>query len=399
MANLAQYVDFNVILDKSVTTPVITLTDLNNYPLPIGLYVTGVFTITQPDGITITGSFTSPDTYYNHWAVNKELRLNSTGGFQNGTYIFKYVVKCIGYDDTTLIKTVNFQYQNKSVTITNLVDVFTPSIMALDGTNYTQIGYTVTTTSRSWSAYIKYAGTSIVHLTSTAILFDLVYNTKYYDAHYDIDFESILYYQGNEDIDLDWLYVREKFTATDQIDAYTPMTLSDLVTGLISLKTAIDDGTYCGGCGCCCPPDYTPYNTAVSLYEQIIARGLDGDTVGLDEYVLQIKKIINCNGIISQTHTNTFIPAYNFGNTGGGGSVHAPIQFTVGSGGTYVPAAGTTDYDNPTIAGNNKYQIYDSGIANFLEEGVDFNYKTTGGFTLIASVFVGGTRYTLAFYP
>lgn len=396
MANLQSYIDFSIKFDKSVSTPVIRLTDPNLYPVGIGVYVTGIFSIKQPDGITITGSFTSPDIYWSSSGfvvAEKELRLATDGSLQNGTYVFTYTVRCTGYDDTILVKTFVLNYATPSVLITDLTDVFTPALQQLDSTVYSQANFTAGTPTRAWIADILYVGSVVQSVTGTAIMFDMAYSGSYYDAHYNISFSSVFTSTG---VLLTYLTIKDKITALKQIDAYTPPTLAVLLTGLTTLKLAIEAGTYCGGCGCGCTPDYAPYTLAVSIYDNIIARGLNGDTVGLSDYVDQLLKIFNCSGILNQTQTYVAIPAYNFGNSGSSG-IHAPIQFTVDSGGTYAPASGTQDYVNPTIAGNNNYIIYRQAIADWLVEGVDFNYRTEGGFTLLASTFVSTERFTLAF--
>jgi hypothetical protein len=83
-----------------------------------------------------------------------------------------------------------------------------------------------------------------------------------------------------------------------------------------------------------------------------------------------------------------------------GGSSKIPIQFIVGSGGEFVPNDGDDEYNNPNLAGNNRYLIFRGDIANFLFGGIDFLYLDTGGFQLIGSFgrFDLGTRYTLIFY-
>lgn len=396
MANLQSYIDFSIQLDKSISVPVIRLTDPNNYPVGIGVYVTGIFSIKQPDGITITGNFSDPDIYWDgsgFVVAAKELRLATDGGLQNGTYVFTYTIRCTGYSDTILVKTFVLNYATPSVLITDLTDVFTPALQQLDSTVYSQPNFTAGTPTRAWTADILYVGSLVKTVTGTAIMFDMAYSGSYYDAHYNIDFSSVFTSTG---VLLTYLTIKDKITAAKQIDAYTPPTLAVLLTGLTTLKLAIEDGTYCGACNCDCSPNYAPYTLAVSIYDNIIARGLNGDTVGLDAYVNQLLKIFNCSGVLNQTHTYEVIPPYNFGNSGSSG-IHAPIQFTVDSGGTYAPVSGTQDYINPTIAGNNNFLIYRQAVADWLVEGVDFNYRAEGGFVLTASTFISGERFTLPF--
>lgn len=176
MANLSQYIDFSIVLDKSGDTPVITLTDPNNYPAPVYLYMTGIFTITQPDGISITGSFTDPDIYFSLTGLvtaSKELRLTYNDLFQKGTYTFTYTVRCTGYTDTTLTKTFSLKYDTPTVSITDLNDVFTPSLKQLDETIYTQPNFPNVTVTRAWNADVKYTGATTGNVTGTAALFDM----------------------------------------------------------------------------------------------------------------------------------------------------------------------------------------------------------------------------------
>lgn len=397
MADLSAYIAFNVLLNKSVNTPVITLTDPFNYPAGVGIYVTGVFTITQPDGIVVQGSFTSPDITYNTKSTNKELRLSSDGNFQQGLYVISYTVKCTGYTDTQLTKAFNLSYNEATVQITDLTDVFTPSLQQVDSTNYTQTGYNIASKTYSWSAVVNSVNGTVQTITGNAILFNMIYSGSYYDANYAISFQSIVTFTSTT---YTYLTLIDKFTSTYSIDAYTPPTLANLLVSLTNLKTQIEAGTYCGQkCGCG-TPDYTPFNTAESIYNLIIQRGQEGETVGLDAYITQLLGIFNCTTYRVQTHTNQPIPAYNFGGSTGG--VHVPIQFTVGSGAPYAPAAGTFAYNNPTLAGEGTFIVFRQAIGDYLVAGTDFTYNTSGGFTLTnatpqSSAFVSDERFTLIF--
>lgn len=82
--------------------------------------------------------------------------------------------------------------------------------------------------------------------------------------------------------------------------------------------------------------------------------------------------------------------------SGGSGTVNDPIQFRVGDGNTYSPAAGATSYINPTLAGNTKYLIYRQSIAGYLQKAVDFNYRAGGGFDLIGSTFIDTELFSLS---
>lgn len=399
MADLSAYIDFSVQLDKSVPTSVIRLTDIGIYPSGIATYITGVFSVTQPDGLTVTGTFLTPDVSWNGSALStptKELRLSTTDTLQNGIYSITYTVNCTGFDTTVLTKTFTLDYTAPTIIITLLKDVFTPSLEAVDGTIYAQSGFTTTATLRAWSADIKYVSTTIQTVTGTLLLFDMAYNGDYYDAFYAITLDVTATYTMTGSYT--WVTVKDLIEAATQMDAYTPPTLAELQVSLNELKTEIENGTYCGGCGCGCDnPDYAPWEKATALYQNIVSNGQKGDTTGLDTQVDQLIKIFNCSGIISRDHTNDVIPPYDWGTTQTF-SLHPPIQFTVGSGGQYAPANAATSYINPTLAGNNNYLIFIQGEAAFFVEGTDFNFRLGGGFDLLNRSFVLGDRFTLTFY-
>lgn len=405
MADLSAYIDFSVQLDKPIATPastsVIRLTDPNNYPSPVPLYMKGVFSITQPDGITITGSFATPDISWNGSALSvaqKELRLTVDDLFQNGLYIFTYVVSCVGYDDTVLTKTYDLSYSPVALNITDLFDVFTPSLTQIDSTNYLQDGFDTPTVTRAWSSTINYAGTSIGNITGTTILFDLKYSGYYWDAKYIITLTATATYTATDDND--WFSLIDRFITTYQADAYTPPTIQSLLSQLNIMKQEVDAGTYCG-CGCGCS-DEQAFLNAQADYNLLKNMGCNGNTVGIYYLIPEMIKLFTCNGNYSPLHTNAPLTAYNFG-CGSTGTVMPPIQFTVDSGGLYVPASNQPIYDNPTLAGNNNYVIYRNSIGNYLSLGNgDFTYRSTGGFTLSNSTaeglnFVSGEKFTLIF--
>ena len=89
----------------------------------------------------------------------------------------------------------------------------------------------------------------------------------------------------------------------------------------------------------------------------------------------------------------------------GGGTIITPstpigtIQFTVDGSQPYAPTNGQTQYNNPTLAAVSSYSIYCSAVADYLIQGIDFRYLTTGGFELLSTgrvyPFFTGTNFTL----
>lgn len=394
MADLSAYIDFSIIIDRSdVDNPVIRITDPNDYPAPIGIYLEGVLSITQPDGISIDGDFEDPDIYWDGSELVtavKELRLSDDDTIQNGIYTITYTVAATGYSNTVLTKTVDLTYDPVTQVITDLVDVFTPSLKELDATIYTLDGFNTPTITRTWTAVIKYIGTSIATITGTTALFDMIYSSHYWDANYAITLETTLLYVVTADT---WCTVKDKLTQTSQVDAYTPPSLATLAADLLTMKSEIEAGTYCGGSNSCgCDIDYTPYTTAQALYNLIVANGQAGQTVGLYTTMDELLKLLNCSGLNPQTHTYTYISAYNFGTASLGGITPKTITFTVGLSGMNP---GDTVYTISDRVSNSGLQIFYNGIAvpNATDSPYTFNYTAGYGASSTTITFSSAVAY------
>jgi hypothetical protein len=108
MADLSGYIDFDLLLD--FTQNKIILTDTGNYPVGVRQTLTGIVKITQPDGISVQGTFIPvPDIVWNGTDLTqaiKELRLTSKATAQQGTYTIVYQI----YDGVT-VTTLTRQFQ------------------------------------------------------------------------------------------------------------------------------------------------------------------------------------------------------------------------------------------------------------------------------------------------
>src|SRR4030095_2196184 len=108
MADLSGYINFDLLLD--FTQNKIILTDTGNYPVGVEPTLTGIVKITQPDGISVQGTFVpTPDIVWdgtNLTKATKELRLTAQGKPQQGTYTVVYQI----YDGTT-VTTLTRQFQ------------------------------------------------------------------------------------------------------------------------------------------------------------------------------------------------------------------------------------------------------------------------------------------------
>lgn len=376
MADLSAYVDFTLTLDKSGTAPLALVTDTYT-GLPTGTTVTGgIFTVTQPDGLTTSFTDGAPIT----------LRLAADGSFQQGQYLFTRTLKATGYDDTIIHKTYSINYTPVRVSITPLIDVFTPNIQLLDSTIYDVAGFNSPAVSRAWSGTVSYAGTAAPTLTSTDPVLDYGINGAYYDAGYDAVFSVSLSYVSRS---APWVTLKDTRAAHFTFDVFTPPALAALRTGIAHLQTK----HACGNC------DTSAFLKAQSLYDLFTASGRGGDLLATTyAYIPQLQRLLHCGHYSLPTHTYAPIPPYNWesGSAGGGGS-HDTIQFTVGSGLQYVPNDGDSEYINPTLKGIRPKGIYLQSVADFLTPDQWAN-RPLGGFRLLGGLtFNAGDKYTLTF--
>lgn len=289
MSDLSAYINFTITLDKSGTTPVLKLIDTGVYPSGVPAILTGIVSIVQPDNISRTGSWTTPDISLaasNTFSIT--LRLASDGTIQNGLYFFSYTVRAAGYTDTVLTKTIQLNYCQVEPVITENFDVFTPQLIVADGTNYAIQTYTLNSVTRSLTAQILNANGATPILSSSTNSLDLIYSGHYWDAKYVCNLSSIVSYT------ISFVTIIDKITASGQFDAYTPQTIPQLTASLGILKLK----------------DYYKWKKAQDIFDLLIARGNENQTVNLGVYVLQIQRL--CNPYIRVIHNYSVIPTYTW---------------------------------------------------------------------------------------
>lgn len=354
MANLSAYIDFNIVLSKNPSTSALTLTDPDNYPVGVDVNLKGYFVITQPDGITITGNYLSPDISWNGSELTeatKELRLRSTGGFQQGEYSITYNIVAPGYDETTLTKTFDLSYTSPTLTVSDDFDVFTPVLSVVDDTDYVQAGMTLVSVTRSWEATIISVEGTNQDISATTQTFDLSYLGSYYDSRYDVSLTvTITTELENPD---DWVRIADTIEFEDTYYAFIPPTIAELLELLTAYKATVDSANCICGTGCVdnCTILKNTYSLAVSIYTHIVERGRAGETTGLDAYVIQLQKLLSNCVTPAYTNTNEAIPPYDWGGSSTGGSFIFFKQMIVGSGVNDAPADGATNYTDPLLIG------------------------------------------------
>jgi len=382
MANLNAYIDFEIILSKDQGSSSLVLRDPDNYPAGVDVNLKGIFSITQPDSVTITGNYLTPDISWNGSQLTiatKELRLRSTGSFQQGTYTITYNITAPGYDETTLTKTFDLSYTSPTLVVSDNFDVFTPSLSVTDNTVYTQSGMTLSGVVRSWEATIISVEGTNQDILGSLQTFDLSYLGSYYDSRYDVSLTATVTY--TLDSPDDWVQISDQQEYEHTYYAFIPPSIIDLLQLLTTYKATVDAAHCICGTGCVdnCTTLKNTYSLAVSIYTHIVERGRAGETDGLDAYVLQLQKLLSNCVTPAYTNTNDAILPYDWGSTITGSFAFFK-QMIVGSGVNNAPADGATTYTDALLINKSVMVFLDSLLmGNNLSDRVSITYNNTTG--------------------
>ncbi len=382
MANLSAYIDFNVVLQKDTNSSALVLSDPDQYPVGVDVNLKGYFVITQPDGITITGNYLLPDIYYvgpGLSEASKQLRLRSTGGFQQGEYTIVYNIVAPGYDETTLTRTFDLSYTSPTIIVTDNFDVFTPALSVTDDTDYVQAGMAFNSVVRDWQATIISVEGTNQDISASTQTFDLSYLGSYYDSRYDVSLTATISYTLTAPND--WVAIEDTIEYEHTYYAFIPPSLADLLELLTAYKATVDAAhCICGpGCADNCTPLKNTYSLAVAIYTHIVERGRQGETTGLDLYVLQLQKLLSNCVTPDYTNTNEAIPPYDWGGSSSTSFIFFK-QMIVGSGVNNAPAIGAITYTDALLVGKNVQVFLDSLLMGFgLADRISITYNATTG--------------------
>lgn len=332
MADLSQYVDFNVKIDNSGSTPKISVTDISSYPSGASAFQ-GFVKVTQPDGISV-GPGSTADITDALRTADKPYRFASDGGLQNGTYTVEYVVKCAGYDDTTVTKTFILGYVRPTIVLAPQIDAFTPFVKVKDSSDFFQMGLIILTISRLWNGRINSVLSTQQTVTGTGQILDFAYNNNYYDALYYASLSDTVTYQLAQ---YPFAYVVEKITNQTQFDVYKPMTISEFQKAIYALEA-----NSMSACGKADTPQVLKAN---QLLDTIMTMGVNKNTVGLEIYTDALYNLLYPGK--GQTHTNEAIPSYIFSDSPSVPLVTLPGGLTASIDVGGIPAG--TDLGNANI--------------------------------------------------
>lgn len=288
-------ISFSVKFDLT-SAPKLMLTDTSTFPTG----ATGRFAITLPDKYTRTGSHTSPDITSSGGALSYDLRLDSNGGTQCGTYTVVYEIKTTDGVLSTFTRTFVMSYVAVSQVIKENFDVFTPNLSYSDTTNYAVSTFNAGTVTRAWSSVSIPLGTK----TGNGQVFSLAGSSgQYYDAKYTTTLNSTLTYQHQT---YSWLTVLETISKTVVSDAYIPVTIESMIPLLETLRNNVIE----------CNGDIPQFEKAQSLFTHlvdmlklVIIGNIAQD--GIYDVYNDLLVILHNNQSLTFTHTNGIIPRYN----------------------------------------------------------------------------------------
>lgn len=351
-------INFAAVLDKSQSSPVLTLADTGTYASGIPQSLIGWFSVTQPDGMTIGGSVGSPNVQWVGGQLTKgtfALRLDNANNFQQGAYTITYTIQVPGYTNTVLTQVLILSYAPPVLAMSNTLNLFTPDLQVSDLTNYNQTGFNIVSTTRNWSVIIQSVLGNNQTVTGTSNPFDMNYQGGCYDSRYIITLTATPNLQPQGAL---WVTIIDKIVLTQVLQAQIPPTLVQLQAGLTALKLTLDATLPSAS------NYYTllnNYNLASSIYDNLERRGTNGDLSGLDTYVFQLLKIFNNNVNPTYVNTNTLIPAYAWPSSGGGSTAWSSITgkpssiLVEGYVGTVMPAGST--YTDERLVGVTSAQV------------------------------------------
>lgn len=379
MADLSAYQEISVELDY--VNNVIKVTDPNNYPAGVDVDLIGILNITQPDGVQRTGDFNSPDIYYDSGGLvvaEIPLRLDSDGNPQQGTYTVEYQIDHPGYVPSTFTRTFDLAYTRKTLDLEEDFDVFTPSLFYRDNTNFSQTGWTTTTSTVAWAAQIGTVGST----SGATNNFDLVYSGDYYDAEYDIDYTRDLLYTHST---YSWLTLRDQYEENILTTADTPPTVNDIIQCLNDLKAELD-----AAAGSCLRTDLleAKYQKAMVRYDHLIHKLRIGDGDDAEDLLEEILNLTSCS---HGTNRNQPIDPYDLSAyTGGSGTGYPPYNYTVPADATEVTLA--------ALNGKVITEIDLDGIGRIFSNGADGDTPDDGRFIVVTGSTprkfkYGGTLY------
>lgn len=290
MPSLNDYIDFTVRLDYEARE--IVLIDTSAYPSGVETQITGIITVTQPDGITRSGDWGNPDVIWSGSALtpgNVELRTTAQDTPQCGNYTITYQVIHPDYTPGTLTRTFPLNIVYPEIEIRKEFDVFTPDLKLVDDTTYQLSGFGAPTVVRDWTIAVG----SVTVINSALTTVDLAYNGQYYDAVYSIELDSTALQAHST-----YAYLSVKYYIFDNVvyTADTPPAVGDLVECLTELKELVNAQADAD----CCNTLENKYGKAERRLAHLFMILDTGSTEGALSLLEEFLALTNCDHAVNR---------------------------------------------------------------------------------------------------
>ena len=332
--DLTGILSFNMTFDVT-GVPKLIIEDDSDYtgngitPADVSVYIR----ITNPDGYTVGDLPTGTPSIVGQSATYEQ---NLRKDYRNRTQLGMYVVRAVavhGGDETVLQRVYQFLYERKEHVITKDFDVFTPSLIVSDDTNYDYGGYTETVV-RAWSVDVP-ATTNT--LTGTSQTIDVADTGVYYDTQYDVSLTTDI---TLDDVTYTWAKIVDRISSNVVMGAQRPLTCSQLEDQLTIYRTELV--SHFGVNNVTFQRLRQEYEYLAALMFHIQQRALAADYDGLEPYMADWTNVSRYYNPDNYTYLDLPLLPYSWDCNLGGASDWNSIQ---GKPTTFTPSA----HRHPTL--------------------------------------------------
>jgi hypothetical protein len=185
--------------------------------------------------------------------------------------------------DQVLSRTFAINWSTPKMTLTELFDVYSPSLKYSDDTDYSVTAFNISSHTTAWNAVVGSVGSA----TGTAALFDLAVGGSYYDASYAITFQSDLTYNSSV---YAYLYVVIRLSSAINTCAATPLTFDQMLQKLQDFYTLLQTtgASILGN-----PGDDEKYQLAESLLNNISMLTRNSKNNEISQYANRFYDVID----------------------------------------------------------------------------------------------------------
>lgn len=290
MADLSSYVNISVLMDKRPLVPKFILMDAGVYPPLVLADMTGLWTVTQPDGISATVAAAPPIT----GVAELPIRLDINSNWQLGDYTVTYALLHPDYEPTEVVFTYDFAFALGEANIVATVNPFVPECFATDLSDYNADGFELNSgLLREWVVTSDRPGDIAAYRTGVSAYAD--HEGVYYDSRYNFALQTMATWTLIND---PRLKIKDLIKKSVTADFYQAESLSSLLQLVSALRNKKED------CGC---DEKANFVYAFTLYQTL--KEMCGKQ-GAYEVLLDLYKALGIQ-LSKKKHTYATITKYD----------------------------------------------------------------------------------------